>query len=150
MKFTIIFLSILLFSQQRIDVQGQDLDDSSNIFRDLFRQGLQSLTRLCNRRNGRNNGQNNNQNEDNNQNDDNNNQNNDKNDNDSNLAVSNFNNFCNCRLGSNVKIVNGQITKKNSIPWFSSLATRISGRHFCGASIINENHLLTAVSVKIK
>lgn len=45
---------------------------------------------------------------------------------------SNFKSFCNCRLNTNSRIVNGKIVTQN-VPWMVSLALRSRG-HFCGVS----------------
>lgn len=132
MKVAILLLCFTLLSIQYNEVESQDLQDSINQFRDAFRQGLQALRGLCPRNRGDNNNNDNDNNQD--DNDDDNNDDNDNNDNnnDNNTPISNFQNFCNCRLGASSRIVNGQIAKKNSIPWHVSLATRRSGSHFCG------------------
>jgi len=50
---------------------------------------------------------------------------------------------CKCRFRGASRIVNGQITKPNEIPWQVSLQTPF-GSHFCGGTIISPEYILTA------
>lgn len=50
---------------------------------------------------------------------------------------------CKCRLGNLNRIVNGQVAAVDSIPWIASLGTKTNS-HFCGATILNKNWVLTA------
>ena len=47
------------------------------------------------------------------------------------IVMSDFRNFCGCRLGASSRIIGGKEAAKDSIPWHVSLGTR-SGIHLCG------------------
>jgi len=55
----------------------------------------------------------------------------------------NKNEDCKCRFRGASRIVNGQITKPNEIPWQVSLQSPY-GSHFCGGTIISPEYILTA------
>ncbi|VEN58207.1 unnamed protein product [Callosobruchus maculatus] len=48
------------------------------------------------------------------------------------------------KVDVNERIIGGSSAKLGQYPWIASLKEELSSRPFCGASLINENHVLTA------
>lgn len=49
---------------------------------------------------------------------------------------------CRCKLGSNRRIVGGQVAPQNYIPWHIALHEK--GAFICGGFIVNEEYVATA------